>query len=88
MIKFYMGKFCTPSFDEVVVVRDIVEGVYKLCQLKVFDDFYAYYKRLLGKSRCDFKFTISLIKSYCSCSKITIANKIKYNNINGYNMKG
>lgn len=41
-----------------------------------FDDFYAYYRRAAIKKLCDFKYTLSLVKSYCCCAKVCVGSKI------------
>lgn len=76
-----------PSSDQTIVVRDIVQSIHKICASKCFDDFYSYYKRSSLKSKCDFKYTQSLIKSYCKCSKIQVADYVKVDNSNQYGVK-
>jgi hypothetical protein len=68
-----------PNADEAAVVRDIVEAIHKICVARCFDDFYQYYKRISVKSRCDFKYMFSLIRSYCKCAKIVVADRVGKN---------
>lgn len=67
----------TPVSDETIIVRDIIESVHKICAPRCFDDFYSYYKRSSVKNKCGFKYALSLIQSYCMCSKISILSFIK-----------
>lgn len=65
-----------PISDETIITRDIIESIHKICNNKSFDDFYSYYKRTSLKNKCDFKYTLSLIKSYSKCAKIIIADQV------------
>lgn len=62
--------------EESVVVGEIIGEVRKICGDKKYEDFVAFYKRAQAKAICNYKYTSSLINSYCKCSKISISNTI------------
>lgn len=52
-----------------------MQGVKKISAPQ-FSDFYSYYLRNAGKNICDFKYTYSLLRSYCECTKHKIPSHL------------
>ena len=57
--------------DEAMAVLEIIKGIKKISEKK-FEDFYFYYLRNASVNQCGFKYTLELIKSYVSCTKLKL----------------
>lgn len=64
--------------DELKTVVKIIESVKNNCFDSKFEDFYSFFKRAQSCYKCNLKYTISLVKSYCKCGKITEKNNVEY----------